>query len=185
MLNGIKTKHKVLIVSIIVFCIVVGCLVIFQMRYMQEMAMQLEDKNGDDKALCILTDNDIKDITHEYRSLKRQVQSKGLNTSGVSGFFEDYDNDYTKTTIGTLSGIYVCNAVKGSGSLVRYIIDSTVYSGNFRIVITDEDNNILVDVPIDSKETVEIKTERDKDYYVKFVAESANFEAEVWRTIEP
>ena len=98
LLSGIKSKKMFLIVSIAIVCSIIVFLIILQFRYNQEMSLHFEDTNGDDKSLCRVTDDDIKNITHDYRSIKRNVTTKGTNTSGVSGFFKDYDNDYVKTT---------------------------------------------------------------------------------------
>lgn len=145
------------------------------------MSLQLEDKNGDDKSLAIITDEMIEMYTEDYRSIKRRVFTKGRRSSGVEGYYEDCDNEYTKTDIGSLTGLYICNSFLGSGSEVTYKFDSKVKEGNFKIVITGEDNKILYDVAIDEETEVTFVANAGEIYYVKFIGESANILVEVTR----
>ena len=183
-MRGINFKKVVLIIAsaAIIICIV-SCVRLFTWKYNKEVSLQIADQNGNDKNLCFITDDMIFQNTEDYRSIKRHVSSKGLHTSGISGYYEDCDNEYTFTKIGMLSGIYICNATKGTDNEIIWTIDSKVTNGNFRIIITDENNYIVKDVPIDQKIDISILGESGKIYYVKFVAESAEIQVELWRKI--
>ena len=141
-----KLKKVIIIVSIV--CVVIVIAVSAFLRHQKLLSLQIEDLNGpDDKSLCTITDEMIeKGYTSKYQAYKRHVESKGLNTGGVEGHYEDRDNSYTYTRIGKLSGIYVANAVVGTGGEITYTIDSKITSGNFRLIITDENNTILQDL---------------------------------------
>lgn len=175
-------KRKIIIIS----CVVVAILLIAGIwiaRHSYEMSMHFEDKNGDDdKSLALITDEIISRYMEDYRAYKRHVSSKTDNEVRVSGFFEDCDRSYIETRIGKLSGLYICNAYKGIGKDVTYKINSTVKSGNFRIVVTDESCNILYDIPIDQEYELTFFAEKDQNYYVKFVGESAEIDVTVERT---
>lgn len=151
-------------------------------KHKQALSMQIEDRNGDDnKELCIITDEMIKQYIDNYNIIRHSITKKGNSSSGVTGDFEDMDRPYVKVETGMLSGIYVSNVYLGNGSDVTYTIDSKVTSGNLRIIITDESCNVLYEIPIDSKETITFFAEESKTYYVKFVGESAKIDVEVTR----
>ena len=143
---------------------------------------QIEDVNGDSKELAVITDGDIE--AHEYGCVTYMSgwTASGENTSGVRGIHEDDDNDYSLFTAKKMSGIGTVNAYLGNGDDVTYVFESTVSSGNFKIVITDEDGKILQTAPIDRKTTVTVSTQAGKLYFVKYVGESAELRVEMWRT---
>ena len=146
------SKNTRIAVLIVVLCvgIICGVIGINVFRYLHEISLQLEDENGiENKELCLITDELIRENTEDYRMIKKHVVKKEKNTTGVSGEWADMDNDYTEIEVGKLSGIYICNVCLGNGKTVTYEIDSTVEEGNFRIVITNEQNEILYDVPYD------------------------------------
>ena len=152
-------------------------------KHSYEMSMHFEDKNGDnDKSLALITDEMINRYIEDYRAYKRHVSRKTDNEVRISGDYEECDRSFIETKIGKLSGIYVCNAYKGIGKDITYKINSTVKSGNFRIVITDEECNILYDIPIDRKHELTFFAEKDQCYYVKFIGESAEIDVTVERT---
>ncbi len=144
---------------------------------------QIEDTNGDSKELAVITDADIQGGTYGCTMLVASTSSEGHNTSGVVGGHKEKDNDHNRLTVKKFSGIYVANVCRGNGSEVTYIIESTVTSGNFKIVILDEDHQILQVVPIDEKATVTIPTEKGKLYSVTIVGESAEIKVELWRSM--
>lgn len=176
-----KTIWWTVIISFLVIVMVgvVAYLCISRHRY--EVSLQIKDKNGESKELCVVTDGIIRDCIEDYRMIGKHIRSRGKSESGVTGKYINRDNSYTKIEIGMLSGIYICNAYLGNGDRVKYVIDSQVNSGNFRIIITDDGSNILYDIPIDEKQEVSFVAEASQLYYVKLVGESANIHIELWR----
>ena len=142
---------------------------------------QIPDENGESKELCHFSDEDIEACYADYRIIGRSVQSKGMGDSHVKGRLEEFDCSYSCTSFGKFSGIYILNAYLADGESVAYTIDSEVLEGNLRIVITDEENQILYDVPIDQKVTLSVETEKNATYCVKLVGESAKVKLELFR----
>ena len=181
-------KHKkVLVIVLIIFAalLLVGLPVGFVAWRVSVMAnRQIEDVNGDSKELAVFTDEDIQADDYGCVTYMSGWSSSGVNTSGVSGIYEDDDNDYSRFTAKKMSGIATVNAYLGDGNDVTYTVESTVSSGNFKIVITDEDGKIIQTVPIDQKATVTISAQAGKLYFVKYVGESAEIQVELWRTVK-
>ena len=144
---------------------------------------QIEDTNGDAKELAVITDADIQDGTYGSTMLVSSTYSEGHNTSGVVGGNKDKDNSYNRLSVKKFSGILTVNVCKGNGADVTYTIESTVSSGNFKMVIMDEDHQILHVVPIDEKATVTIPTEKGKLYFVTIAGESAEIKVELRRSM--
>lgn len=178
-------KRKILLTICISLCVCVfisAIAIVFIKRHKYELSLQFEDTNGEIKTPALITDEMINDYFEDYRAIMRSVRSKNKNKSGVVGKYEDCDRSHIETKIKMLSGIYVSNAYLGKGADVTYTIDSSVKSGNFRIIITDEDSNILYDIPIDQEYTLTFFAEEGQHYYVKFVAESAEIRVVIKRT---
>lgn len=180
-----RSKRKIFLIICIIVCVcafISAITVVFVARHKYELSLQFEDTNGDIKTPALITDKMINDYFEDYRAIRRRVIAKRENESGVVGRYEDCDRSFVETKIKMLSGIYVSNAYLGKGADVTYTIDSSVKSGNFRIVITDDDCNILYDIPIDQKYTLTFFAEKGQHYYVKFVAESAEIKVIITRT---
>ncbi len=177
---GLKRKI-IIIVCVVLTMLMIACIWIAKHNY--EMSMHFEDTNGDeDKSLSLITDEMINSYIEDYRAYKRHVSRKTDNEVRISGNYKSCDRSFIETRIGKLSGIYVCNAYKGIDKNVTYKINSTVKSGNFRIVITDEDCNILYDIPIDQEYELTFFAKKDQCYYVKFIGESAGIDVTIERT---
>lgn len=178
---GIKKKF----VLVLLICLIIASIIfVFVARHQYELSLQLPDNNGKNKSLCIITNEMIESYTEEYNAIKSSVLSKGSNSSNLSGVFEDCDNEYSKLKFGMLTGVYVANACLGNGNNIVYTIHSTVNSGNFKMVITDEANKILQEIPIDGEYSVTIPSESGKTYYFKLVGERANVEVAVTRAMQ-
>ena len=144
----------------------------------------IEDSNGDSKELAVITDADIQNGTYGSVCLMTSTYREGYKDSGVTGGYKEEDNTHNRLTVKKFSGIQIANVCKGNGSDVTYTIESTVSSGNFKIVIMDEENQILHVVPIDEKATVTVPTEKGKLYFVTYAGESAEIKVELWRAME-
>lgn len=178
-----KRKTILIICIVICICILISAIaMVFIKRYKYELSLQFEDTNGDIKTPALITDEMVNNHFEDYRSIGRRVVAKREGISGVVGHYEDCDRSYIQTKIKMLSGIYVSHAYLGKGADVTYTISSSVKSGNFRIVITDDDCNILYDIPIDQEYTLTFFAEKDQHYYVKFIAESAEIKVVIKRT---
>jgi len=182
-LSGIK-KYKGIVIVLVLCILMAGSVFAFYQRYQYELSFQFKDTNGSDKSLCFITDEMISERAEECYIIRRKVTTKGESTSGVSGKYEEFDNDYAKTKTKMLSGIYISNVYLGDGKQVTYKFVATVHSGNFKIVITDHTRKILHVIPIDQESQTTFFAEKDTTYFVKFVGESAEIEVEMWRSEE-
>ena len=181
LLNGTK-KGKLLIVAIaIAFLLIIILLIRFFIGFLRVCEAQIEDTNGLSKELCTIDDTFIESKTEYCDMVGINTKYDASKKSGVKNDFKEKDLCYSKDTIKSLSGIYICNAYKANGNVVKYTVDSVVKRGNLRIVITDQNNKILYDVPIDISYDIEFSTTEGQIYYVKLVGESANIEVSVTR----
>lgn len=186
LLRGKKGKIILLISLLLIISGVIAFALIhvfYNYRYHEKM--QISDLNGDDKSLSQITDEMIEENSYdqEYYVLHRKVVAKGSrSSSGITGKLSDKDYPYIYTDFGKISGIYIGNAYLGAGKEVTFSVDSTVSSGNLKIVLTNSDGKILYVIPIDSKESLTFFAETDEVYYLKYVAESAKATISVKRS---
>lgn len=185
-MNGIN-RTQVVLILVVVLCVFIGFVVIFFAKGFNladdVKSNQIKDTNGEIKQLCTITDEMIEDQTEQNWIIRRKIVSTGTHASGVKGKHEEHDNEHSRIKIGSLSGIAIFNAYLGDGGTVTYKIFTEVQQGNLKIVITDENNAILHDIPIDQESEVSFATQEGKVYYVKFVGESAKFTAKIDREV--
>ena len=191
MLNGIKDSPKrhpkgwltVLAIATVIVTLLCGMVTLVN-RYHTATKMQIEDKNGEDKSLCVITDEMIESYDHTYYAIKLTKYCEGTNSSHVSGEdgIEEFDNSYTSIKTKKLSGIYLCNVYLGSGRAVNFSVKSVVNNGNLKIVITDSKGKIIQAIPIDQTAEIQFTGLTNELYFLKCAGESAEFEVEITRT---
>ena len=191
LLNGIKASIKrhalgwliILAISITIVISICGLIMLIN-RYRTAVKMQIEDKNGSNKALCVITDEMIEAYDHTYYAIGLKRYCEGTNSSHVSGEngIESFDNSYTSIKAKKLSGVYLCNVYLGSGKKVTFSIKSTVKKGNLKIVITDSKGKIIQAIPIDQTTEIQFSSVSNELYFLKCAAESVEFEMVIART---
>ena len=184
-MSGIKSKKfiTILVIVLIVVIIISLSVYVFILRYKNEISLQIKDENGDNKSLCVITDEYIEEWIDDYRVIKSHRKNEGTYDSGVKGTFADCDCRYTEVKFGMFSGIYIMNAYLGHGNNVKYVVESNVISGNFRIVVVNKTTNkIMYDIPIDEQSEITFYAKELETYYIKLVGESANVEVKLWRS---
>lgn len=174
-------KTKVILMVILAVLIISIPIIRLLVKRAQVTEAQIPDTNGESKELCRITDEHIEQTTEWSDMIKHRRTYDSSNKSGVKNAFEDKDVCYSRETAKSFSGVYICNAFLSSGRSVKYTVDSKVNSGNLKIVITDESNKILYNVPIDTTHYVELPTQEGQIYYVKLVGESADMVVSVNR----
>ena len=183
----LRSKKKI-IIAVVILCavVIIGVGIYRTVKGLSEAeSMQIEDTNGaEDKTLCHITDRMIEGCWEDYYSIRSQNSRQGKNASGVDNQYEEKDNYYSKTTFQKLSGVYICNSYKGDGNEAVFEVHSKVTQGNLRIVVTDEENVIIGEIPIDCEYRYLLPTKEGKIYYVKLVGESAELSVELWRNKE-
>lgn len=175
-------KSLIILIAAIVLCAVVIGVVRIVNEYKHALSKQIEDQNGDDTSLCVITDDMIESTDHTYYSIKHTVYSEGLKDSGVQKEMEGFDNTYSKIKSNMLSGVYLCNVYAGQDAKVTYVIESKIESGNCRIVITDSQGKIFREIPIDQKAEISFYAAKGEIYMVKCVGESLKMEIDIHRS---
>ncbi len=175
-----KTYKKKIIVIVIVALIVISALVLRIIFKMQ--SEKIPDTNGESKEICTMDDEFIESYFDYYSLINHKTTRDTSVKSGIKGNYAEADCGYLKESFGSLSGIYICNSYLASADSVKYMVTSTVHSGNLRIVVTNGNNQILCDVPIDTTHQFEIETIVGETYYLKLIGESANIEVIVSRS---
>ena len=178
-----KKGYLIAVLLVILFTVaVVAVLVKIAAGYNSASSAQIPDTNGDSKVLCSIDSAYIESVTSEFDILKHNCSKDSSAKSGVAGKYAEKDVVYSRETAESLSGVYVCNAYKATGKTVQYTVDSVVNSGNLRIVVTDSQNKILYDIPVDGTYHLEFDTVNGEVYYLKLVGESANITVRVMRS---
>ena len=115
------------------------------------------------------------------RPYKRRLKSNGIIDIAIEELLKksNFDRDALKIRCNVNS--YIPMVEKAVGDTVKYTVASVVNSGNLRIVITDENNKIIYDVPIDTTHYIELNTISGHIYYLKLVGESANIVVTITR----
>ena len=177
-----RKRIIIALIALIVLCsVVIGISRIIH-EYNDALSKQIEDQNGADKSLCVITDDMIEAYDHTYYSIRHKVYREGKNSNQIEGELGEFDYSYSVIKSKMLSGVYLCNAYMGQDATVTYIIESEIKSGNCRIVITDSKGKIFREIPIDQKAEVSFVAPKDEIFMVKCVGESAAFEIEIKRS---
>ena len=142
---------------------------------------QIDDINGDDKSLAVISDELIEQTDADFTILKKHILNVNTESSGVKGKYKKYDNDFSEISTKMLSGVWIVNSYKADGKDLTYQIESEVKSGNLKIIFTDESNKILKEIPIDSDFEFNFSTEEGTIYYIKLVGESAELKCKIYR----
>lgn len=123
---------------------------------------QIEDTNGEDTALCTLTDEQI---LAEHPS----ISTVGSVASRV--------NDKQTLRVNKLSGVYVFDSFLLQNEDLSLTVSTTLHEGNLRIVLLC-DGVYVQDVPIGEDQTVSIANANGR-YQVRLAGESAKLDATV------
>ena len=180
----ILVKHKKIIIAVVIFSGVLTIIltaVILPLKHQDIMSKQIEDTNGEDTTLCVITDEMIESWTANYDIYKEKTVIKKDDKSGVKGKYAKFDGNavHFKTKIFTV--IFVLNSYLANDDSVTFRIDSKIVKGNARIVLTDEESRILCDIPVNQEYAFSYATEEGKIYYLKIVGESAECNVSVFR----
>ena len=181
---SILVRFKKIIIGVFILAgvlTVVLAAVILSLNHRDIMSKQIEDINGEDTALCVITDEMIESWTANYDIYKEKTVIKRDIQSGVEGKYAEFDGNevFFKTKIFT--GVFVLNSYLANDDSVTFRVDSKIIKGNSRIVLTDEESRILCDVPVNQEYTFSYATEEGKIYYLKIVGESTECNVSVFR----
>lgn len=176
-------KYLLILIPIVAVIILFAILVVNYILTVINKAVesQIDDINGDDKSLAVISDELIEQTEAEYDIFKKHILNVNTESSGVKGQYKEYDNDFSEISTKMLSGVWIVNAYNGDGKELIYEIKSEVISGNLKIIFTDESNKILKEIPIDSDFEFNFSTQEGTIYYIKLVGESAEIKCKIYR----
>ena len=174
-MKSIKYIVLILICFSVIFSLC-GCSLIIN-----KFRVETEDLNGeDDYSLAVFTDEDI---CAEDNVCYCFVY--GLNPSGSKSYAdEDYlhDADYVEAIAGTpLSGVALVQATYGAEDTIIFTLECTRTKGNVRIVLLDENLNIVHDFDVSKKTSYTVENAKGKEFEIRVAGESAEFTVNVSR----
>jgi hypothetical protein len=143
--------------------------------------LETKDLNGeDDFSLAVFTDEDI---CAEFNECYCFVF--GLKVSGAKSYTDqDYfhDGDTIKATAYTpLSGVSLLQSTYGAEDTITFTVECNRTKGNVRIVLLDENFDIVHDFSITEKSSYTINNAKGKEFEIRVAGESAEFTINVSR----
>ena len=143
--------------------------------------VETKDLNGeDDFSLAVLTDEDI---CAEDNVCYCVVF--GLNVSGAKSYAdEDYwhDGDTVEASAATpLSGVSLLQSTYGTTETVTFTVECARTKGNVRIVLLDENLDIIHDFSVTEKSSYTVNNAKGKELEIRVAGESAEFTINVSR----
>ena len=143
--------------------------------------VETKDLNGeDDFSLAVLTDEDIcaeDNVCH--------CVAFGLNASGSKSYAdEDYlhDGDIVKASATTpLSGVSLLQLTYGTAETITFTVECDRTKGNVRIVLLDENLDIIHDFSVTEKSSYTVNNAKGKEFEIRVAGESAEFTINVSR----
>ena len=143
--------------------------------------VETEDLNGeDDFSLAVFTDEDI---CAEYNESYCVIY--GLNVSGSKSYAdEDYlhDGDTVKASAVTPhSGVALLQSTYGTAETVTFTVECARTKGNVRIVLLDENLDIIHDFSVTEKSSYTVNNAKGKEFEIRVAGESAEFTINVSR----
>ena len=146
-----------------------------------EFKVETKDLNGeDDFSLAVLTDEDI---CAEDNVCYCVVF--GLNASGSKSYAdEDYlhDGDIVKASAATpLSGVSLLQFTYGTAETITFTVECERTKGNVRIVLLDENLDIIHDFSVTEKSSYTVNNAKGKEFEIRVAGESSEFTINVSR----
>lgn len=141
----------------------------------------IKDTNGaNNYNLNEITLDDIINLSVTPRQFFTSITFDG-DKSLVTGYYEDVDFDFIKYSVKSLSGTLVLNATKVDEENLTLKVNSKVYSGNCRIIVTMDDE-YYDEFELNKSDTMTIRNAKDKDILVIVAGEDTECEILLTRT---
>ena len=172
-------KLRKALLILIYFCVILSlcsCSLLIS-----KFKVETKDLNGeDDFSLAVLTDEDI---CAEDNVCYCVVF--GLNASGSKSYAdEDYlhDGDIVKASATTpLSGVSLLQLTYGTEETITFTVECDRTKGNVRIVLLDENLDIIHDFSVTEKSSYTVNNAKGKEFEIRVAGESAEFTINVSR----
>ena len=170
---------KRLLLILVCFCVVFSfcsCTLLIN-----KFKIETKDLNGeDDFSLAVLTEEDICAENNVCYCV-----IFGLNASGSKSYAnEDYLHDadtVSADAASPLSGVSLLQATYGTEDIITFTVECTRTKGNVRIVLLDEDLNIIHDFSVTEKSSYTISDAKGKEFEIRVAGERAEFTINVSR----
>lgn len=147
-----------------------------------KLKYEIEDKNGEDIALAVLSDEDIcVDLPGSY------CLSQTNSWSGVEPSFpdEDFNDDRKNAHMAAhtpFSGVYIAQPTYGKTDTVVFSVSSDLSEGNLRLVLIDTtDYSIVGEFDVNTEDSLEVTNAKGKIFEFRVAGESAVFSLDVSR----
>jgi len=155
---------------VILLCSLCGCELIYH-----KFTLDTKDTNGeDDHTLAVFTDEDI--CAEDPRSY---CFIYGLHKEGDPSFEdEEYfeDGDLTESSAASsFSGVVPIQTTYGKEDTIKFTVECERTEGNLRIVLLDNDLNIIHDFDIEGQSSFEVTNAKGKTFEIRAAGESALF----------
>ncbi len=150
----------------------ISIILVFLMIVLFTACEHIEDSNGDDTSLAVLTMDDLLGKSISYRGSGGSTSTVRKNITTV-GQYEDYDIDVLTMKGGFTSGIknIMVTELK-AGDKFTIESDAGVEKGNLGIILMSPDNELLHSFSTNGTDSITITAETKGFYIVRMGAES-------------
>lgn len=142
---------------------------------------EIKDLNGEaDFSLASLTDEDICAEKTSYHCVAVRLSSSGSKSYVDKDYL--YDVDTVKVSATTpFSGVYILQATYGKTDTVRFTVECARTKGNLRLVLVDENSDIIHDFSVTEGSSYTVNDAKGKEFEIRAAGESAEFAVNVSR----
>ena len=152
-----------------------GCLLI------DKFTVEKKDINGEeDYSLAIFTDEDICEVRNKTYCIGYGYSPKGEKSFTDEDYWQDADRASAETWT-TFSGTAVLQVTYGKTNLIEFAVECERTEGNLRIVLLNENYEIIHDFSIEEASSFIVENASGKTYQIRVTGESAKFTVDVAR----
>ncbi len=173
-------KIRLILLIFLIFTIcayLCGCTVIHG-----KLKVEIKDKNGDDTALAVLNDEDIR--SENYKSYCFIYGYSGDDVKSFPDGDGFRDNSKVEVLAKTpYSGVGVIMRTYGRDDTVIFTVASELTKGNLRIVLLDDAGQLIHDFAIGGEDSVTVTGALDRTYEIRIAGESAEFRIKASHTM--
>ncbi len=172
---------KMMKILLVLICICVLISLCSCTLLINKFKVETKDLNGeDDFSLAVLTDEDICAEDNVCYCV-----GFGLSASGSKSYAdEDYlhDGDTVEASAYTpLSGVSLLQLTYGTSETITFTVECDRTKGNVRIVLLDENLDIIHDFSVTEKSSYTVNNAKGKEFEIRVAGESAEFAVNVSR----
>lgn len=172
---------KYILLMLICFCMVItllGCTLL-----VNKFKVETKDLNGeDDYSLAVLNDNDICAENNACYCVLMGFSSSGSKSYSDEDYDYTHDADFIKFSANSpLSGVAILQLTYGTEDTITFDVECERTEGNVRIVLLDENLNIVYDFDVAQRSSYTVNDAKGKEFEIRVAGESAKFTVNVAR----